>query len=78
MEVYAVGKIEIQSSQGDARLLLYGLYEKKEDAEKHRQCYMDTYYKERLHLCRVVVEKIKVNTTLPNGLKTHIPPEIPT
>ena len=60
MEVFAVGKLVSRSSDGSARLLLYGLYAKKEDAEEFRQSFAEKYYPKRPCLSPMVVEAIKV------------------
>ena len=60
MEVYAVGKIKQSDSSGSARLLLYALFEKEEDAERYRRRFAEKYYKQRPCLCPMEVKRIKV------------------
>ena len=60
MKVFAVGKIEIQNSSGEGKLLLTKLYKKKEAANKHRQTIVNTYYSIRPFLCPYIVKIINI------------------
>lgn len=58
MNIYLVGKPEIQDASGTTRLLLYAIYEEECDAQIYIKHYSDKYYKEKPFLCPLVIKKI--------------------
>ncbi len=56
--LYLVGKMKMQDSTDSARLLLYAAFRAESDAKEYIKEFSDKYYKQRPHLCPLVIEKI--------------------